>query len=172
MGKQRDYEVYVLDRAKDGLKPQLVRDLGALYLTGTIDDINELAPDVIIECTGAPSLIAGVLGRSAPSGIVCLVGIGGNHDFSFDIGQFNRTMVLNNDVVFGSVNANRRHYETGGEGARRADKAWLGAADLAARAAVELAGSAGTPARTTSKWSSISRFRIFMPQCRPSRTMP
>ena len=54
MGKQRDYEVYVLDRAKDGPKPQLVRDLGALYLTGTIDDISELAPDVIIECTGAP----------------------------------------------------------------------------------------------------------------------
>ena len=46
MGKQRDYEVYVLDRAKDGPKPQLVRDLGALYLTGTIDDVIELAPDV------------------------------------------------------------------------------------------------------------------------------
>ena len=72
MGKQRDYEVYVLDRAKDGPKPQLVRDLGALYLTGTIDDVNELAPDVIIECTGAATLIAGVLGRTAPSGIVCL----------------------------------------------------------------------------------------------------
>ena len=30
---------------------------------------------------------------------------------SFDFGQFNNTMVLNNDVVFGAVNANRRHYE-------------------------------------------------------------
>jgi len=29
MGKQRDYEVYVLDHHKDGPKPQLVRDLGA-----------------------------------------------------------------------------------------------------------------------------------------------
>ena len=62
MGKQRDYEVYVLDHHKDGPKPQLVRDLGALYLTGTMDDVNELAPDVIIECTGAATLIAGVLG--------------------------------------------------------------------------------------------------------------
>ena len=126
MGMQRNYEVYVLDRATDGLKPALVRDLGALYLAGAIDDIIELAPDVVIECTGAPSVIAGVLGRSAPSGIVCLAGIGGNHDSSFDIGQFNRTMVLNNDVVFGSVNANRRHYELAAAALDRADKAWLG----------------------------------------------
>ena len=57
---------------------------------------------------------------------MCLLGIGGHHEVSFDFGQFNRTMVLNNDVVFGSVNANRRHYELAGEIARRADKAWLG----------------------------------------------
>ena len=125
MGKQRAYEVYVLNRAKDGPKPLLVRDLGALYLTGTIDDIVELAPDVIIECTGAPSLVAGVLGHSAPSGIVCLLGIGGRQEIPFDFGQFNRTTVLNNDVVFGSVNANRRHYELAAKSLADADKAWL-----------------------------------------------
>jgi hypothetical protein len=35
-------------------------------------------------------------------------------------------MVLNNDVVFGSVNANRRHYELAAAALDRADKAWLG----------------------------------------------
>jgi len=125
MGKQRDYEVYVLDHHKDGPKPQLVRDLGALYLTGTMDDVNELAPDVIIECTGAATLIAGVLGRTAPSGVVCLLGIGGHREVAFDFGQFNRTMVLNNDVVFGSVNANRRHYELAAKSLADADGAWL-----------------------------------------------
>ncbi len=125
MGKQRDYEVYVFDRAKDGIKPQLVRDLDALYLTGTIEDIVGLAPDVIIECTGAAPLIAGILGHTAPSGIVCLVGIGGHHEVSFDFGPFNRTMVLNNDVVFGSVNANRRHYELAAKSLATADKEWL-----------------------------------------------
>ena len=34
-------------------------------------------------------------------------------------------MVLDNDTVFGTVNANRRHYELGGEALQRADKAWL-----------------------------------------------
>jgi threonine dehydrogenase-like Zn-dependent dehydrogenase len=126
MGKQRDYEVYVLDRAKDGPKPHLVRDLGAFYLTGTIDDVRGLAPDVVIECTGAPSLIASVLGCAAPSGIVCLLGIGGHQEIPFDFGSFNRTMVLNNDVVFGSVNANRRHYELAAKSLADADKTWLG----------------------------------------------
>jgi threonine dehydrogenase-like Zn-dependent dehydrogenase len=126
MGVQRNHEVYVLDHAKDGPKPQLVRDLGALYLTGTVDDIIELAPDIVIECTGAAALIADVLGRSAPSGVVCLVGLGAHHEISFDFGQFNKTMVLNNDVVFGSVNANRRHYEMAAAALDQADKAWLG----------------------------------------------
>jgi threonine dehydrogenase-like Zn-dependent dehydrogenase len=125
MGIQRNYEVYVLGRATDGPKPALVRDLGALYLAGTIGDIIELAPDVVIECTGAPSVIADVLGRNAPSGIVCLLGIGGNHTAPFDIGQFNRAMVFNNDVVFGSVNANRRHYEMALAALGSADQAWL-----------------------------------------------
>jgi threonine dehydrogenase-like Zn-dependent dehydrogenase len=126
MGMQRNYEVYVLDRATDGPKPALVRDLGALYLAGAVDDIIELAPDVVIECTGAPSVIAGVLGRSAPSGIVCLAGIGGHHEVSFDFGRFNNTMVLNNDVVFGAVNANRRHYEIAAAALGQADQDWLG----------------------------------------------
>jgi threonine dehydrogenase-like Zn-dependent dehydrogenase len=125
MGMQRNFEVYVLDRAKDGPKPALVRGLGALYLAGTIDDIIELAPDVVIECTGAPPLVAGVLGRSAPSSIVCLLGLGGPHELTLDIGRFNKAMVLNNDVVFGSVNANRRHYELAAAALERADAAWL-----------------------------------------------
>ena len=92
MGMQRNYEVYVLDRAKDGPKPALVRDLGALYLTGTIDDVVELAPDVIIECTGAPALIAGVLGRTAPERDRLPASASAAITRStFDFGQFNKT---------------------------------------------------------------------------------
>ena len=35
-------------------------------------------------------------------------------------------MVLDNDVVFGTVNANRRHYEMAADALARADKRWLG----------------------------------------------
>ena len=45
--------------------------------------------------------------------------------FDVDIGHLNRTMVLDNDVVFGTVNANRRHYETAAAELARADRRWL-----------------------------------------------
>ena len=34
-------------------------------------------------------------------------------------------MVLDNDVVFGSVNANRQHYAMAAQALARADKGWL-----------------------------------------------
>ncbi len=125
-GVQRGYEVHVFDRRSDGPKPKLIRDLGGTHHAGTLADVAGLDPDIVIECTGAPAVIAQVLGRTAPSGIVCLAGIGGDHAASFDIGRFNRHMVLNNDVVFGAVNANRMHYEMAADALARADKDWLG----------------------------------------------
>ena len=43
-----------------------------------------------------------------------------------DVGQINRTMVLNNQVIFGSVNANRTHYEMAAAALAKADRNWLG----------------------------------------------
>jgi hypothetical protein len=37
----------------------------------------------------------------------------------------NKAMVLENDVVFGSVNANRRHYELAADVLAKADPKWL-----------------------------------------------
>jgi glucose 1-dehydrogenase len=115
----------VLDRGRDSSKVAMIHSLGASHHTGPVEELG-IEPDVIIECTGAPSLIASVLGRSAPSGIICLAGIGGDHKEAFDIGRFNRVSVLDNDVVFGAVNANRMHYEMAAQALMDADKAWLG----------------------------------------------
>jgi threonine dehydrogenase-like Zn-dependent dehydrogenase len=79
-----------------------------------------------MECTGAPSVVRDAFGRTAPGGIVCLVGVSSpGRDFDIDVGGLNRTMVLDNDTVFGSVNANRRHYEGAVEALARADQSWL-----------------------------------------------
>jgi threonine dehydrogenase-like Zn-dependent dehydrogenase len=123
MGVQRGYEVHVLDRRDEGPKPPLIRDLGARHHAGAVGDVPD--PGVVMECTGSPAVIADVLGRTAPSGIVCLLGIGGNHEIKFDIGRFNRRLVLANDVVFGSVNANRTHYAMAADALARADQHWL-----------------------------------------------
>jgi threonine dehydrogenase-like Zn-dependent dehydrogenase len=86
-----------------------------------------LAPDIIMECTGAPSLIRDILGRTAPTGIVCLTGVSNSgHALDVDVGRINRTLVLDNQVVFGSVNANRRHYELAADALAHADRKWLG----------------------------------------------
>ncbi|HEU5115379.1 MAG TPA: glucose 1-dehydrogenase [Isosphaeraceae bacterium] len=125
MGVQRGLEVRVLDRVTDGPKPGLVKDLGATYHRG---DLNRAADgvDVVIECTGVSQLVFDVMGRTAPNGIVCLTGVSsGGRPLSADIGALNRAMVLENDVVFGSVNANRTHYEAGAEALAKADRAWL-----------------------------------------------
>jgi threonine dehydrogenase-like Zn-dependent dehydrogenase len=42
-----------------------------------------------------------------------------------DVGALNRSLVLENDVIFGSVNANRRHYEQAVAALARADPDWL-----------------------------------------------
>jgi threonine dehydrogenase-like Zn-dependent dehydrogenase len=123
LGRQRGFELHILDRNTDGPKPQLARDLGATYHTG---DLGKLAPDVVIECTGAGKVVLDVMSRTAPDGIVCLAGVSsGGHKLQFDVGELNRDMVLENDVVFGSVNANRRHYRAAAEALAKADKDWL-----------------------------------------------
>ncbi len=126
IGKQLGYELHIFDRHADGPKPQLARDLGATYHTGDLGDIGDIEPDIVIECTGASSVVLDVMGRNAPAGIVCLTGVSsGGHKLSFDVGELNRSMVLENDVVFGSVNANRRHYRAAADALAKADKDWL-----------------------------------------------
>ncbi|MFN2566000.1 MAG: glucose 1-dehydrogenase [Gemmatimonadaceae bacterium] len=125
LGVQRGLEVHVFDRVTEGPKPDLVRVLGATYHTGSLEDL-EFDVDVVLECTGAPAVVAEVIGRTRRNGIVCLTGVSsGGRRTPVDLGLLNRTMVLENDVVFGSVNANRRHYEAAGAALAAADRSWL-----------------------------------------------
>jgi threonine dehydrogenase-like Zn-dependent dehydrogenase len=125
MGVQRGFQVHVFDRTQTGPKPDLVRDLGATYHAGDIADLN-LRPDIVLECTGASSVVLAVINQTAPGSIVCLAGVSsGERVVSLDLGLISRSMVLENDVLFGSVNANRRHFELGADSLRRAEPAWL-----------------------------------------------
>ena len=125
LGRQRGFEVHVLDQVTDGLKPELVAAIGATYHHGSVADTG-VEPDVAIECTGVAPLIFDVMDHAGANGIVCLTGVSsGGRDLSVDVGLLNRRLVLENDVVFGSVNANKRHYEAGAEALAKADKDWL-----------------------------------------------
>ena len=125
MGAQRGLEVHMLDRNTTGPKPELARGLGAKYHTGDIGTL-DLQADILIECTGAVPVITGALQRVAPSGIVCLAGVTpAGRLAEIDVGAWNRTIVLNNQVVFGTVNGNRLHYEAAARALAKADKEWL-----------------------------------------------
>jgi len=125
LGVQRGYPVVVADQVSDGPKPQLVAALGADYRVG---DISRLAADadIVIECTGAAAVVLDVLANTSADAIACLTGVSsGGRTLRFDAGEVNREMVLGNAVVFGSVNANRRHYEAAVTALGAADPGWL-----------------------------------------------
>ena len=125
LGTQRGLDVHVLDQVTEGPKPELVRRLGATYSATPVDEL-DLEPDVVIECTGAAAVIAGVLGGTARNAVVCLTGVSApGATRQLDVGALNRERVLENDVVFGTVNANRRHYEQGAAALAAADSSWL-----------------------------------------------
>src|SRR6266567_5658854 len=46
LGAQRGFEVHVLDRVKEGRKPELVHALGAIYHAGELSSLDGFAPDV------------------------------------------------------------------------------------------------------------------------------
>jgi glucose 1-dehydrogenase len=125
MGVQRGLEVHVIDQVTDGIKPDLVRSLGAHYHTGSISDACK-DPDAIVECTGVSSLVLDAMEHVGPGGVVCLTGVSsGGHEIKLDAGALNRSMVLENEAVVGSVNANRRHYEAGAAALSKAEHPWL-----------------------------------------------
>ncbi|HKS65231.1 MAG TPA: glucose 1-dehydrogenase [Xanthobacteraceae bacterium] len=125
LGKQRGFDVHVYDHNKGGPKPAITAALGATYHCDSVEDLARLNADIVIECTGVPGVIATLLLQVAPDSLICLTGVGSSRRAEFDIGWFNRNMVLNNGAVFGSVNANLRHYRMAAEALSRADPKWL-----------------------------------------------
>ena len=126
MAVQRGYELHVYDRVRAGPKPDLVGELGGHYHCGETEILANLDADIVLECTGAGPVVLAVMARAHPNTIVCLTGLSsGGRQLQFDVAGLNRSMVLENSVVFGSVNANRAHYELAAETLARADRQWL-----------------------------------------------
>ena len=125
VGMQHALEVHVLDRIESGSKPQLVRALRATYHTGSIADVG-FQPDVIVECTGNPQVIADCIRHVGAGGVVCLTGLGAARaPTASAFGDLASEVVLRNNVVIGSVNANKRHWYKAADALARAERSWL-----------------------------------------------
>jgi threonine dehydrogenase-like Zn-dependent dehydrogenase len=124
--RQFGLDTYVVDIVDSGPKPNLVRELGAHYHAGSARDL-DISPDVVIECTGIGSVLRESAVKAAPGGVIALTGISSVEAMQeVDVSLFNKRMVLNNTVLFGSVNAGRTHYERAAKVLENADLAWLG----------------------------------------------
>jgi glucose 1-dehydrogenase len=125
LGVQRGLEVHVLDIVDNGPKPDLVRALGATYHSTPLPDTG-VVPDVVVECTGVPSVVVDAITGTAQDGITCLTGVSARgRSLQIDMGSLNREAVLQNDIVVGSVNANRRHYDAAARALAAAESGWL-----------------------------------------------
>ena len=114
----RGADVYGLDIVTPGsARPSWLTVIGGHYIDG-----REIPPDrveaaigpldLILEATGVPSLAFNLLDALARNGIYVLTGIPGGHR-PLEIGgaDLMRRLVLGNQIMVGSVNAARDHYE-------------------------------------------------------------
>lgn len=124
MAVERGLELHVLDQMNEGPKPELVRALGGTYHTGDVEGACR-DMDVIVECTGAAPVIVALLGSRPAGSVLCLAGLSSPRPIRLDLGTWNEDMVIGNEVVFGTVNANRRHYARALDSLLHADPAWL-----------------------------------------------
>ena len=116
----------MLDRVTEGPKPELVRDLGATYHYDLDEAFDKVAPDIVIEATGAPPVVLKSVSTTSNYGIVCLTGVSTTgRRIEVDAGAVNRDLVLENATVVGTVNANQRHYRAGAEALAAAERGWL-----------------------------------------------
>ena len=155
LGKQRGLDVHVLDRVETGTKPDLVRALGATYHTGT--SRRRLPARRRRRVHGRRP---GHRGRDPGRGRGWRRVSHGRRERrprdGLPIADVAAEMVLRNNVIVGSVNANKRHWYKAGEALAHADRAWL--ARLVTRRAKPAGVCERAPARsrTTSRSSSSS----------------
>jgi threonine dehydrogenase-like Zn-dependent dehydrogenase len=80
----------------------------------------------VVDCTGVVELIRQAMETISPGGIICLTGVGSpTAPDRVSAAALATDMVLKNVVLFGSVNANRRHYYRAAKVLAAADQSWL-----------------------------------------------
>ena len=114
----RGAEVFGLDIVEGGsVRPAWFEGIGGKYVDGRkvspdrVDDtLGEV--DLIFEATGVPALAFNIFESLSEGGICVLTGIpGGNRPIEIPGAELMRGLVLNNQVIVGSVNASRDHYQ-------------------------------------------------------------
>jgi glucose 1-dehydrogenase len=119
--------VEVVTTALEPAKP-LIEETGAEYVPAGSGDLGRF--DLVVECAGNAQLMADALGLLRRSGVACLLGIDGREQkVELDGRTIGVDAVLENRVLFGSVNARREDWVAGIAALDEMRRRWPGALD-------------------------------------------
>lgn len=116
----RGLETFVAALEPEGSrKDALLREAGISYVSTATTPLDALGKrigrvDLVFEATGAAGVIFPAMRLLGPDGVCVLSSVtGGERKVEIDVATWNRDFVLGNRLVFGTVNAARRHFEAG-----------------------------------------------------------
>jgi glucose 1-dehydrogenase len=134
--RNRGLDVVVFSREPDAdPRVRLAKAIGARYVCAadrTIEDLQKTIDpiDIAIEATGVSAVAFNAMQILGPNGVLCLLSVTGQYSLAQEpIDRINDTLVLGNGVVFGSVNANARHFTMGIRDMAAMEKKWPGVLD-------------------------------------------
>jgi threonine dehydrogenase-like Zn-dependent dehydrogenase len=132
----RDANVLGLDVIDpDNERAKLLVESGGTYVDGRQDSPDVLGDhfgqfDLIIEAAGVAHLEFDLLSALGRDGVYVVVGIpGGDRMIDIDGAAIVRGLVLGNQVMLGSVNASRSHFDIAIQDLTRASRTWKGAVE-------------------------------------------
>ncbi len=111
-----DTTVYSLEPATSD-RAELTQSIGATYVSAADVPLGELARkvgafDVVFEAVGAAKVAFMALSALAPNGVFIFSGVpGGSAPVEMDLNGVMRSLVLKNQVLFGTVNASRSTFD-------------------------------------------------------------
>lgn len=126
-------EVTVIDRTdEESLTARLLKTIGARHVNGATVDIEKLDDDLgqvdlIFEATGAAEFSFNLIDALGVNGVYVMTGIpAGEKATALPAASLMRQIVLNNQVVFGSVNASHQNFVQGVADLARFRELWGG----------------------------------------------
>ncbi len=118
---------------KDSPRPTLLKAIGGVYVNGHETSPEQLQVDhidVILEATGVARLEFDLIEALGINGVYVLTGIpGGDRPIQIDGAKLMRQLVLRNQVIVGSVNASRHHFQNAVNDLQQARQTWGGLID-------------------------------------------
>lgn len=124
----RGADVIGMDRsAPHTLRPRLLEAMGAKFIQAKEEEVRQLKFDMILEAAGVPKLDFELIEFLKTNGVYVLTGVPGDGPpLTIDGAKLMRNIVLENQIVFGSVNANKTHFEQAVMDLEDAENKWKG----------------------------------------------